>query len=322
MKPNKGNFCGGAFSDWLEVMLISRCNGTCSWCVEKNGYRPKEVVDWFKLAQIIGLSGYKNIILLGGEPTLEPYLGQLIASIRSFDKNVYLTTNGSMLTPHYTEEHLSGLTGINISIHDSKLKQNFFITGINLSDENLRQSIATLKGNGTKVRFNCNLIRYYIHDKATIEEYIRYAKWLGADSVRFAELKHDDENFVNLCDIYLNGEHGLINDPFKFGCNKNTVINEMSVNFRLMCGLQTDRRTTPCNPEQAQKRVLYYDGKFYDGWQTIKKEEVVEDKELVKILQEVEAGTKTASEGALEIGRLQGTVKEVVTHESSGGCQY
>ena len=37
--PNKLNFCGGNFQDWLEVMLTPACNGKCSWCIEKNGYR-------------------------------------------------------------------------------------------------------------------------------------------------------------------------------------------------------------------------------------------------------------------------------------------
>ena len=34
-----------------------------------------------------------------------------------------------------------------------------------------------------------------------------------------------------------------------------------------MCGLQTERRIKPENPEGKAHQVLYYDGKIYNGWQ-------------------------------------------------------
>lgn len=68
--------------------------------------------------------------------------------------------------------------------------------------------------------------------------------------------------------------------------------------------------------------MLYYDGKIYDGWQTTKKEEIVTDKELVKILEDVAAGKKTPLEAALAIGKELEKTEEVVRVISSGGCQY
>lgn len=53
MLPNKNNFCGGNFSDWIEVMLIDKCNGNCSWCIEKEGYKPKKIVAWQELVDVI-----------------------------------------------------------------------------------------------------------------------------------------------------------------------------------------------------------------------------------------------------------------------------
>jgi hypothetical protein len=46
MKPNKNNFCGGNFQDWLEVNLTDKCNGKCVWCIEKAGYHPEKHAGW------------------------------------------------------------------------------------------------------------------------------------------------------------------------------------------------------------------------------------------------------------------------------------
>jgi hypothetical protein len=43
-QPHPDNFCGGAFQDWVEVMLTEKCNGKCPWCVEKLGWHPEHLL--------------------------------------------------------------------------------------------------------------------------------------------------------------------------------------------------------------------------------------------------------------------------------------
>ena len=102
------------------------------------------------------------------------------------------------------------------------------------------------------------------------------------------------------------------------------MIKGMPVNFRLMCGLQTEKRLKPKNPKQCQKQVLYYDGKIYDGWQTFHKEEIVTDKQLSQLLKDVADKKVSPTEAAIKIGKEMGNekVNKVVRYESSGGCQY
>ena len=69
----------------------------------------------------------------------------------------------------------------------------------------------------------------------------------------------------------LKGKYGLNENPFKFGCNQDAVIDDMPVNFKQMCGLQTPQRVLPENPVLHKKEVLYYDGKIYEGWQLMKR---------------------------------------------------
>jgi len=92
---------------------------------------------------------------------------------------------------------------------------------------------------------------------------------MGVSYVRFAELKIDKDNFVDLAKVF-EYQYGLNDDPFVNRCWQNTVINDVNVNFRQMCGMQTNLRVKPENPEQILKKVLYYDGILYDGWRQVK----------------------------------------------------
>lgn len=322
--PNSKNFCGGNFQDWLEVMLIDKCNGKCSWCIEKNGYHPKKHVEWNKLARLIIDSDKKTIMLLGGEPTLYKDLHKIIVSVRATtNKNMYLTTNGSMLSPKYAEFTLYRLTGINISIHHYNFEKNHEITGILLEKKNFRDTIKELRKNGVLIRFNCNLIKGYIDSKQEIYNYINFAKSFGINKVRFAELKDDINNFINLSDIF-GTNYGINENPFLFGCHSDTVINGVQVNFRQMCGLQTDKRPKPINPKQAAKIVLYYDGIFYNGWQTKKESILMTRKELRQLLKDVSKSKITflKAEKTIKEAFVSREIVQASSSTSRFGCQY
>ena len=320
MKPNPNNFCGGNFQDWLEVMLLPECNGKCSWCIERNGFRPENRVSTMDLFDAIAQTGKKNIILLGGEPTLYHELDYLVWLLVENNLNVYITTNGSNLTPDFVDYNLQGIYGINISIHHYDPKKNKKITGIDIPD--LKGSIDRLKFQGATVRFNCNLIKGHIDSEKEILKYIDFAKEMGADSVRFAELKIDEENFVDSCKI-MNGKFGLNDDPFVKGCQINTTINGMDINFRQMCGLQTSKRAMPESPEQCEKQVLYYDGKVYNGW--LKKDEgeaMTKKQKIEKILNDVKCGEKTTDKAVEELAKMLKTKTVTKVVDNGYGCRY
>jgi len=311
------NFCGGNFSDWLEVNLTPACNAKCSWCVENAGWHPKKHATWQEICEEIIRNDRKNVILLGGEPSLHPHLKEIVRYLNNHQFNVYITTNGSRL--YGILSHMEEFAGINVSIHHYDLEKNREITGLELQQYYLHDAITNLHQTETQVRFNCNLIKNYINSKEEILRYIDWAKQMGADSVRFAELKNDDDSFVDLAKI-LDYEHGLNDDPFNCGCNKNCVIDGMPVNFRQMCGMQTNLRPRPWNPRRIYKPVVYYDGKTYDGWQ-LKKEPDMNNENILRILRNVANGDLTPEEASELIEKEAKKDKSPVVEESSH-CRY
>jgi MoaA/NifB/PqqE/SkfB family radical SAM enzyme len=315
--PNKNNFCGGSFKDWLEVYLTDTCNGNCSWCIDKEGFKPKLSVSSDELVKMIEKSKKKNVLLVGGEPTLYKDSNYLISTLVHKQINVYITTNGSTLTElNIIRNNLALCKGVNISLHSYNLDVNKKITGLSLNYNILKDAISLLQNGGASIRFNCNLIKDAIDSKIEIEKYIDFAKGLNVSNVRFAELKNDTSNFVSLYSIYKD-QYGINDDPFTKGCNISAKIKDIDINFRLMCGLQNSNASIPKNYKQKQKKVvLYYDGNFYKGW--MKKTEIVlELEEAYNELKEMSA-LKENKELRKRIKELE---KSIASVESSY-CMY
>lgn len=337
MKPNCNNACSGKYKDWLEVNLLRECNGKCSWCIEKKGWHPTQYVSWMEIVDAAVKSGAKNVILLGGEPTLHENIREIVSSLVGNGIKVWITTNGSMLNETFVREFINGVVGVNVSIHSHNIVSNGRITGITLRPSKLKDAIKQLHKQRATVRFNCNCIRGEVDNKTEIYKYILFAMEYGADSVRFAELKEEEENFVNLVEVMGCG-HGLSNDPFKDGCSINTVMLGMPVNFRLMCGLQTTKRPMPENPEQVPHNVLYYDGKMYQGWQIrgeMRRETRKEidmsvakplknDDELIELLMDIKKGKVSILEAVNRIKATQNIAIMAEANKPTGSdhCHY
>jgi pyruvate-formate lyase-activating enzyme len=321
--PHPRNFCGCGFPDWLEVNLTPACNASCAWCVERRGWHPRNRASWMEIADAAIATGRMNIILLGGEPTLHPDIGKIIERVRAAGRKPWVTTNGSRLTASWVNANLRGVEGVNISVHHYDMARNGQITGLNLDETSLRESVALLGAMGTTVRMNCNCIRGQIDTADEMRRFVGWAKEIGASKVRFAELKHADGDFVDLAEV-LGHKYGTNDNPFRDGCSSDAEIDGMPVNFRQMCGMQTRRRPCPESPEIVPHPVLYYDGKLYDGWQQ-RKDTDMTAKELVKVLEAVKDGKMTVAEAAILVDRDQRGEQERVRRtqpEGGGSCVY
>lgn len=267
MKPNIKNFCGGSFSEWLAVNLLSECNAKCKFCIErKEGHVFQEHKTWQELGDIIVKSDKKKVMLLGGEPTLYEHLPEIINHTKSnTDKQVFLTTNGYVLNESYVKKNLLKLDGISISICHYDMDKNQEIYGLKIDELALRQAINLLKFHGIPTRVNCNLLRGYIDNKGEINKMIEFSKRIGAEEIRISETFSDDE-IIKLEEIF-NYEYGTNSEPFEQGCLHTAIIDGYKVVLRQCCGLETSHRIKPSNPEvDTCNDILYYNGEIYSGW--------------------------------------------------------
>lgn len=318
--PHLCNACGGNYHDWLEVLLTDKCNGNCSWCVERAGWHPEHHATWEDITLAAIDTGKQNVILLGGEPTMYPNFSDVVETLDGAGRSVWTTTNGSMLTGPWVRKNMQGIHGVNISIHHWDLIANCSITGIRLNRTPLAIAIAELHQLGATVRFNCNCISGNMDCEDACRLYINFARNLGADSVRFSELKLDDGKFVPLTDCF-GHDYGLNDEPYSLGCSKTAVIDGMPIHFRQMCGLQTPLRPMPEHPKQVKSPVLYYDGRLYDGWQLPHERDVTMDaKEIADVLEQVKAGVVSIEEGTLIIE--SGKTTTVYDPTDGKGCVY
>jgi MoaA/NifB/PqqE/SkfB family radical SAM enzyme len=332
--PHPSNFCAGYYSDWLEVNLTEKCNASCEWCLGRDGYRPQYHAPKEEMLRAILESDKNHILLLGGEPLLYRDLGYLIKQLKLSNRKTYLTTNGFLLSKDYVLKNLVGLTGINISIHHYDMMKNREITGILVDEEKLKESVEFLVSLGIDIRINCNIIKGMIDSSERCYKFIAWMKLIGINNVRFGELKLFDQSFVDLAKIF-NYKHGLTDNPYLEGCNKDCVINDVFVNFRQMCGLQTKFRSTPAEYKKADRQVLYYDGKFYHGWQEEDRENDMtkksndRDENIKKLLKKITDEKLTEEEiksildlidTLIQLESKTETIVEHHYHESSSHC--
>jgi hypothetical protein len=233
MQPHPNSPCSGKFGVCLDVLLTSKCNGGCKFCIEKGGYHPQETASPESLAKTINDHPAKTILLLGGEPTLYPHLNELLGMIRG--KETFLTTNGSKLTPDFVRglTNASKLFGINLSRHHFDSLKNSEIIGTSMpSDEDIFRAIRMLP---VPVRLNCNLVRGGIDSNNAVRKLLQWSQDVGVfRKVRLSELSGNPDLWVSARSI-MEGLSLLHDDPWGCGCESEFTYGGVPVTVRRIC---------------------------------------------------------------------------------------
>jgi len=247
------NPCCGKYGLSMDIKFTDKCNGSCSFCIEKNGYRSKTVLTANELAAKANSMKVNNYLIVGGEPTLRCDLPEFLSKL---NKRSYITTNGSNLTPDLARRLSPYLFAINISIHHYNEQVNSSIFKHDISLDNIRRSIWIFNKKNVPVRINCNLIPGFIDNRSDVDKMINFAINIGAQSIRFTELQNQPE-FVNAQNIWSE----LPIEPFKDGCEH--WINSF-VLVKQTCGIVNKKKPYPddISKRKGSTIVLYPDGSF------------------------------------------------------------
>ncbi len=116
--------CRARKTSWLsplwrcELLLTSRCNLSCPYC---RGIKLEDQGDisWKEAKYTVDLwasESLKNIRFSGGEPTLWPYLVELIEYTRPKVERIALSTNGAAASDLYRRLYSAGVNDFSVSL--------------------------------------------------------------------------------------------------------------------------------------------------------------------------------------------------------------
>jgi cyclic pyranopterin phosphate synthase len=126
--------------NYLRLAVTDRCNLRCFYCMPAEGikYLPKKELLTFeeieRLITLLASMGISKVRLTGGEPFVRNDLMKLIRTIVEIPgiRDLHLTTNGILTTPHIPELKKLGIASVNLSL-DTLNKERF--KHITLRDE-------------------------------------------------------------------------------------------------------------------------------------------------------------------------------------------
>lgn len=167
----------------FTIILPGPCQAKCDFCYWKSSKPSQNYLAQLKTVLDIIPLEFTRLSLSGGEPTLSPYLEEVITVVRQRrDWNaVVLTTNGADCSRLYDLE----IDHINISRHAEYNVNNWRVFGTRKvpSVEKLEQDIAVLNKYGKDVTINCTLQNQF--DKESLESFLRKMHDIGATGVTF-----------------------------------------------------------------------------------------------------------------------------------------
>lgn len=273
------NSCAGGYGNCLDVKITNACNAQCEFCIERGGLCPKSLDVDALIASAIEAKDCETVLVLGGEPLMYPYLLDYLKGIRPHKKNIYLTTNGSLLYPELADALSFYLDGINISVHHySEFLNDQIYKTAHVDFDMLKKCIEVFHMKDDEVgkpaipvRFNTNLVKGTLSYYKDVHTMIRWAVYMGADEIRFAELQNCEELWVDSREIFPN----LPNDPFTCGCEQEIDTGALlgstlpiKVIVKMTCGrvnrLKPPVKETPIRTGQTS--VLYPDAQVRPGW--------------------------------------------------------
>lgn len=188
---------------YLDIVLTDFCNSSCRFCIadlleEKIQCNPE--VFKIQISKAVNELGVKEVLLVGGEPTVSKDLFNIINFCKTLPLNkICITTNGKRLADKVFLKSLmsSGITHMNISIMSFNSDAQLFVhrTASNMTLELLADIYNTSREHSVSIRINNNVYRGNNDSVDSLLEFYNTVKPY-CDSVKFSPLLKTDSYSV------------------------------------------------------------------------------------------------------------------------------
>ncbi len=171
----------------VNFHLWEPCNMRCHFCfatfqdgkktVLPKGHLPKEQA--IEVVVALAQSGFQKITFAGGEPTLCPWLSDLIATAKKAGMTTMIVTNGTNLTDAFLENNKQHLDWITLSVDSlvttTNLKTGRAVSGKkNIAELEYYGIVAKIKSYGYKLKINTVVSAENYNEK--LIDFIEYAQ--------------------------------------------------------------------------------------------------------------------------------------------------
>jgi MoaA/NifB/PqqE/SkfB family radical SAM enzyme len=138
---------------WAVVEVTSYCNFNCKWCFANAAsnlhpeHMSKEKAE--SLIEILAVNDVRQVTFSGGEPTLYPYLKDIVRKTSDYGLIVHMNTNGYLLSKELAKQlRKAGLSQVQINIDSLDPKKHDTIRGKKGSFKRAVQALKNAKEAG------------------------------------------------------------------------------------------------------------------------------------------------------------------------------
>jgi molybdenum cofactor biosynthesis enzyme MoaA len=263
----------------FTIVAPGGCNAKCEFCFWKQEKTGESYLEKLQDTMNKLPSQFYMLSVSGGEPTLSPFLVDILNMIdmEQFTHRI-LTTNATHLMKHI-DIISEKIQHLNISRHhwDEEINQKIFETKTVPDAQHISECIDILNSRGVDVTFSCVLTDEYILTKEDIIKYVEHAKLCGASKV-FLRKKHE-----NLLPHHLEAEFGTSKIVKSHDCPA------CRTRVQLIKGMEVHWKTSVLEPSTTLPDVLFEtvfqpSGKFtydWDGKMVLDPMEIIDTNEIM-----------------------------------------
>lgn len=169
----------------LKILFGEQCNINCKMCWQDS--KNKKVIDFEQLKKATDFSGFKHIIIQGGEPFVNKQVLDFFDYLIELGKTVSFLTNGLLITEELTKKIVLHSQFIHISLNAASKRTHEKINyGSNwervLANILRLQTYKTLYNSNLIITGHMTIVEDNIHE---IPDFIKQYKQLGLDYIKF-----------------------------------------------------------------------------------------------------------------------------------------
>ena len=243
-------------SPYLDIVLTDYCNSDCNFCIA-DLVHDKKVIDFDvakeKILYAVNKMNVREVLLLGGEPTMSKHLIPMIKFLKTLNLDkIVMTTNGIKLAQNSDYRKMvlsSGLTHINVSFMNIDKQKQAAISNAKfvVGTEDVSNIYGACRDNGVSMRINANIfngnldtideIDLFYHTVRNVCNSVKFSPILPVDSFSVVNVKTEwcRKNLIDdaLLDILFHQieefysykyDVSVITNDLQFGFVKNSII--------------------------------------------------------------------------------------------------